>query len=313
MKYSEWLNIWLENYVKPTHKIRTFDLYKQTVEKKIAPYLGDYDMDELAPITIQQYVTEMIENGNSRTGKGLSSNSVNGIISVIQSSLQTAYRLGLTATYSGDKLQRPKSSEKRVECFTAAEQNKLEEAVMASKKQKHLGIIICLYTGLRIGELLALTWDDVDFKKGEINVSKSCYCGKHGRVVDSAKTEHSKRVIPLCEPIIKILRKMKKESDSECVISSNGKPITTRSYQRSFENVQKKLHIPHRGFHALRHTFATRALECGMDVKTLSEIMGHKNSTVTLNRYAHSLTEHKKAMINKLWSKAAKTSKSFCF
>ena len=104
-----------------------------------------------------------------------------------------------------------------------------------------------------------------------------------------------------------------KESNSEYVISSNGKPVTTRSYQQSFENMQKKLHIPHRGFHALRHTFATRALECGMDVKTLSEIMGHKNSTVTLNRYAHSLTEHKKAMINKLWSKAAKTSKSFCF
>ncbi|MFR1554230.1 MAG: N-terminal phage integrase SAM-like domain-containing protein, partial [Coriobacteriales bacterium] len=74
MKYSKWLNIWLENYVKPTHKIRTFDLYKQTVEKKIAPYLGDYDMDELTPITIQHYVTEMIEKGNSRTGTGLSSN-----------------------------------------------------------------------------------------------------------------------------------------------------------------------------------------------------------------------------------------------
>lgn len=171
---------------------------------------------------------------------------------------------------------------------------------MTGKKQKLLGIVICLYTGLRIGELLALTWSDVDFEKGEINVSKSCYCGKHGRVVDSAKTEHSKRVIPLCNQIIRILRKMKKESDSEYVISSNGKPVTTRSYQKSFENMQKNLHILHRGFHALRHTFATRAMECGMDVKTLSEIMGHKNSTVTLNRYTHSLAEHKKAMINKL-------------
>ena len=132
-------------------------------------------------------------------------------------------------------------------------------------------------------------------------------------MVDSAKTEHSKRAIPLCDPIIKILRKMKKKSNSEYVISSNGKPVTTRSYQQSFENMQKKLHIPHRGFHALRHTFATRALECGMDIKTLSEIMGHKNSTVTLNRYAHSLTEHKKAMINKLWNKETKASKSFCF
>ena len=300
MKYSEWLNIWLENYVKPTHKIRTFDLYRQMVEKKIVPYLGDYDMNELAPITIQQYVTEMIENGNTRTGKGLSSNSVNGIISVIQSSLQTAYRLGLTAAYVGDKIQRPKSCEKKVECFTAAEQKRLEEAIMASKKQKLFGIVVCLYTGLRIGELLALTWNDVDFENGEINVSKSCYCGKRGRVVDGVKTEHSKRVIPLSKQVLKVLRMMKKTSDSEYVISSKGKPVTTRSYQRSFEIVQEKLHIKHRGFHALRHTFATRALECGMDVKTLSEIMGHKNSTITLNRYTHSLTEHKRAMMSKL-------------
>lgn len=300
MKYSEWLNIWLENYVKPTHKIRTFDLYSQTVEKKIVPYLGESDMDELSPLFIQRYVTVMIENGNTRTEKGLSSNSVNGIISVVQSSLQTAYRLGLTKAYIGDKIQRPKLSEKRVECFTAAEQKKLEEAVMASKKQKLFGIIICLYTGLRIGELLALTWEDADFDKCEINISKSCYYGKCGRVVDSAKTEYSKRAIPLCEPIVKILRNMKKESDSEYIISSHGKPVSTRSYQRSFENMQKNLHIPHRGFHALRHTFATRALESGMDVKTLSEIMGHKNSTLTLNRYTHSLAEYKKTMMDKL-------------
>ena len=157
MKYSDWLNIRLENYVKPTHKIRTFDLYNQTVAKKIIPYLGDYDMDEHTPITIQRCVTELSESGNTKTGRGLSSNSLNGIISVIQSSLQTAYRLGLTSTYVGDKIQRPKSCEKKVERFTAAGQKRLEEAIMAGKKQKLFGIVICLYTGLRIGELLALT------------------------------------------------------------------------------------------------------------------------------------------------------------
>lgn len=143
----------------------------------------------------------------------------------------------------GDIIQRPKSCEKKVECFTAAEQKMLEEAIMASKKQKLLGIVICLYTGLRIGELLALTWNDVDFEKGEINVTKSCYCGKRGRVVDGVKTEHSKRVIPLSKQVLKVLRMMKKTSDSEYVISSKGKPVTTRSYQRSFEIIQEKLHI----------------------------------------------------------------------
>ena len=91
-----------------------------------------------------------------------------------------------------------------------------------------------------------------------------------------------------------------KTGDSEYVVSARGKPVSVRTYQKSFEAIQEKLKIKKRGFHALRHTFATRALECGMDVKTLSEILGHKNSAITLNRYAHSLFEHKAAMMNKL-------------
>ena len=300
MKYSEWLNIWLENYVKPTHKIRTYDLYKQAVDKKIVPYLGDYDMYELTPIIIQRYVTELSQSGNVRTGKGLSSNSVNGIISVIQSSLQTAYRLGYTKGYIGDKIIRPKTTERRIECFTAAEQKKIEETVLSGEKQKLLGIVICLYTGLRISELLALTWGDVNFTEREISVSKSCYHGKCGRVTYGTKTANSVRTIPLSKPLIKILHEMKSGSESEYVVSSNGKPVETRTYQKNFESLLKKLQIGHRGFHALRHTFATRALECGMDVKTLSEVMGHKNSSVTLNRYAHCLSEHKRAMMNRL-------------
>ena len=83
-------------------------------------------------------------------------------------------------------------------------------------------------------------------------------------------------------------------------MSMGGNAVSIRSYQRSFELLLKRQNIVHCGFHSLRHTFATRALECGMDVKTLSEILGHKNPTVTLNRYAHSLLEHKAAMMNRL-------------
>lgn len=300
MQYKEWLKVWLENYVTPMRKARTADLYTEIAEKKINPYLGGCDLDELTPIILQRYVTELSQSGNVRTGKGLSSNSVNGIISVIQSSLQTAYRLGLAKEYIGDKIIRPKTTEKRIECFTAAEQRKIEQAALESKALKMCGIVICLYTGLRIGELLALTWNDVNFTEREISVSKSCYHGKRGRVTYGTKTANSVRTIPLSKPLIKILREMKSGSESEYVISSNGKPVETRTYQKNFESLLKKLQIGHRGFHALRHTFATRALECGMDVKTLSEVMGHKNSSVTLNRYAHCLSEHKKAMMNRL-------------
>ena len=153
-----------------------------------------------------------------------------------------------------------------------------------------------IYTGLRIGELLALEWTDIDFSKGELTVSKTCHDAKtengYCRVTDVPKTQTSRRVIPIPRQILPLLREQKKKSKSTFVVGED-RVQSVRSYQYSFSLLLKKLSIPHHGFHALRHTFATRALECGMDVKTLSEILGHKNSVVTLNRYAHSLMPHK--------------------
>ena len=136
--------------------------------------------------------------------------------------------------------------------------------------------------------------------KGILTVSKSCHDGKDGLIIDEPKTATSRRVIPLPKQLLPLFKGIKKKSNSPFVVSANEKPVSVRSYQRSFELLLKKLKISHKGFHSLRHTFATRALECGMDVKTLSEILGHKNSTVTLNRYAHSLMEHKADMMNRL-------------
>ena len=208
--------------------------------------------------------------------------------------------MGLTKAYTADKLKRPKLKEKPVECFTLAEQKRIEQAILNGKKDKLYGIILCLYSGLRIGELIALQWDDIDLTKGILTISKSCHDGKDGLIIDEPKTATSRRIIPLPKQLVPILRSVKKRSDSSSVVSANGKPVSVRSYQRSFELLLKKLKIPHKGFHSLRHTFATRALECGMDVKTLSEILGHKNPTITLNRYAHSLMEHKADMMNRL-------------
>ena len=258
------------------------------------------ELDALTPLVLQPFITELLQRGNKTTGKGLSANSVNAVISVIQSSLKTAHLLGLTKEYTADKIKRPKLKEKPVECFSLAEQKMIEHAILTGKKDKQYGIILCLYSGLRIGELMALQWDDIDFTKGVLTVSKSCHDSNGGLVIDEPKTSSSRRVIPLPKQLLPLLKGIKKKSDSPFVVSANGKPVSVRSYQRSFELLLKKLKIPHKGFHSLRHTFATRAIECGMDVKTLSEILGHKNPTVTLNRYAHSLMEHKADMMNRL-------------
>lgn len=169
---------------------------------------------------------EWLNNGNTKTKAGLSSNTVNNIIAVIQGSIKMAHMLGYTKENASYAIKRPR--------------------------------------------------------------------------IDEHKTESSKRIIPLPKQLLPRLKHIQKNTHSEFVISNGTSPISVRSYQRTFELLLKKLSIKHRGFHSLRHTFATRALECGMDVKTLSEILGHKNPTVTLNRYTHSLLEHKIAMMNRV-------------
>ncbi len=304
MKYTEWLNIWLENYIKPSSKQRTYDQYCKIAKIHILPHLGNYKLEELTPFVLQKFVTDLTVNGNKRTGKGLSPNFVKAIISAVQNSLKTAHLVGYLPEYTANKIKRPKINEKKVSCFTLAEQKKIETAALDAKKDKYKGIVLCLYTGLRIGELLALSWEDIDFEKGILTVSKTCrdgnINGKHIRISDTPKTENSRRQIPLSKTILKMLKEMKKKSTCGFLIADGEKPVFVRTYQRMFELLLIKLKLPHKGFHSLRHMFATRALECGMDVKTLSEILGHKNPTITLNRYAHSLLEHKSAMMNRL-------------
>lgn len=300
MKYIDWLNKWLKNYVLPSVKIRTYERYSLIVNLHIRDKIGTFELKDLSPLLLQQYITELLQSGNRKTGKGLSANSVNAVISVLQSSLKTANFLGLTAEYTADKLKRPKLKEKSVECFSLKEQKQIEQAILNGKKDKMYGILLCLYSGLRIGELISLQWNDIDLAKGILTVSKSCHDSKDGLIIDDPKTANSRRLIPLPKQLLPILKGIKKKSGSPFVVSANGSSVSVRSYQRSFELLLKRLNIPHKGFHSLRHTFATRALECGMDIKTLAEILGHKNPTVTLNRYAHSLMEHKADMMNRL-------------
>lgn len=304
MKYKTWLLDWLENYVKPSAKIRTYERYYGICALHIIPSFGNYKLAEISVIDLQKFITALLTNGNHKTGTGLSANFVNTVISVLQNSLKTAHLIGLTPEYVANKIKRHKTVEKQVDCFTVSEQKKIEQYVLHSPKDKLFGVVLCLYTGLRIGELLALTWKDIDFGKGLLFVSKTCHDGNDGcnhiRIIDSPKTVHSRRVIPLPKQILPLLKNLKKRSNCDYIIADGDKPVFVRSYQRTFELLLKKLGIAHKGFHSLRHTFATRALECGMDVKTLSELLGHKNATVTLNRYAHSLLEHKTDMMNRL-------------
>ena len=277
MYFYQWLDNWLDNFIKPTCKASTYELYKRLTASKIAPDLGGRELGDLSASVLQEFTAKL--------SKTYSPNTVHNVLSIVKSSLRCA--------------------EKQVSCFTGLEQTRLEWYAGAKGDVKHFGITLSLYTGLRIGELLALKWSDVDFATGCISVNRTCRDswenGNYVKLFSTPKTASSVRVIPVPRKLLADLKKFSKKGRSVFVISgADGEDVSVRSYQRTFELLLRRAGIKQRGFHALRHTFATRAAELGMDVKTLSEIMGHTNPTLTLKRYTHSLSAHKAEMMDKL-------------
>ena len=228
---------------------------------------------------------------------------------IITKAVKQALKLAITLEFVDKEycsnLKMPSSEEKEISVFTKKEQLVIESFCLNHKKRNYIGIVICLYTGIRLGELLALTWDDIDFNSNLLTINKTSYSakldGKTQIIVDKPKTKKSNRVIPLPNQLVKLLKIIKKESNSKYVITTrNSGMVGNRSYQRTFKFILKKVNVPYRNFHSLRHTFATNAIELGMDVKTLAEILGHTNAMITLNRYSHSLLNYKIEMMNKL-------------
>lgn len=298
MKYKDWLNEYLETYVKSVAKERTYNKYHNHIERHIQKELGKYEIEELSIQVLQKFIMNLLN-------KKFAPNTVNSIITLVKTSLKRAVVAGCASVQHGDVLIRPKTREKQVECFSLQEQRKIEKFISESKKVKLFGVVLCLYTGIRIGELLALTWKDVDMNKKTLSIKKSCHDtwqnGEYIKKIDTPKTENSYRIIPIPKQLIPKLKELKEQSKNDYVIEDKfNYGIKVRSYQKTFENLLKKINLSHKCFHSLRHTFATRALECGMDIRTLAEILGHSNPTITLKRYAHSMLEHKKEMMDRV-------------
>ena len=298
MKLKELLELWLERYMKHTIKIRTYNRYKSICDLHLIKDLGEYELDELKPNVLQDFLLKKIDDHYS-------TNTIKGIVSVLKQALRLAITLEFVDKEYCSNLKMPSSEEKEISVFTKKEQQVIESFCLNHKKRNYIGIVICLYTGIRLGELLALTWDDIDFNSNLLTINKTSYSakldGKTQIIVDKPKTKKSNRVIPLPNQLVKLLKIIKKESNSKYVITTrNSGMVGNRSYQRTFKFILKKVNVPYRNFHSLRHTFATNAIELGMDVKTLAEILGHTNAMITLNRYSHSLLNYKIEMMNKL-------------
>ena len=189
MKLHEWLDTWLNKYAKLSIKQRSYLQYKESIEKHINPILGDYELTDLSANVLQEFVIQKLESGNLKTGKGLSSNSVIGIVGVLKQALHQALVLEIITKDNSTLIKMPTVQEKLIEAFEIEEQNNVVDYCMSSKKPNHFGIVLCFYTGLRIGELLALTWNDIDFDRKTMSINKSVFYtkinGKYETVIDT--------------------------------------------------------------------------------------------------------------------------------
>ncbi|WP_341540169.1 site-specific integrase [Hydrogenispora ethanolica] len=204
----------------------------------------------------------------------------------------------------------PKTKNVAAQVFSIKEQRLVENAALDFGDRRELGILLCFYTGIRLGELCALKWSDIDMEAGTMSIMRTVSRTKNflqdknktALLIGAPKSQKSVRKIPLPDFLLKLSDEWKLSTANEnCYLLSDSQtPIDPRTYQKLYKKVLANAGVKDRKFHAIRHTFATRALELGVDIKTLSEILGHSNVSITLNIYAHSLMEQKRIAIDKL-------------
>jgi len=285
-------------------KKSSYYCYEKLISKHILPYFEDICYGELSTPIINDFAAHKMKCGKINSFGGLSAKSVHDILVVMRSVARYAEReYGYRNPMRN--ISMPKSESKEAEVFNKEERGRLQNYLQSNLTESNLGILLTMYSGLRIGELCALTWGDIDFAVGTIRVSKALQrvsekskSHKTSVVITSPKSKTSVREIPIPAFVMDILKRNRR-SDNCYVLSGNNRPIEPRTMQNRFKSVLKECGIRSANFHLIRHTYATVCIESGFDAKTVSELLGHSNVNITLNRYVHSSMEMKKKCVDK--------------
>ena len=301
----------LENVIKlwkNTKKLRckpsTESKYNYIINKHIIPVLGNVDINELSTVKLNEYVENKLLNGRLNISGGLSPSYVRTMTIILNSTLKFAYDEGILKG-NLPHIYKPPTTKKEIEIMTTDEQYKLERYIINNPSCTGLGIILSLNCGLRIGEICALKWSDISIDNQTITISHTVTRilnsskGSH-LIMGTPKTQASFRIIPIHPKILPIITYVKSLATSEFVVSDKQDFVSPRTYDYRFHRILKESDIRSLNFHSLRHTFATRCVQSGIDIKTLSEILGHSNVSTTLNTYVHPSIEMKRNQIIKL-------------
>lgn len=284
-------------------KESTYAHYCYIINKHILPYFGNCSITEISSVLIEDYVSSKLTNGKIKTEDGLSPKSVKDILSVLKSILKYGESKGITSEKSITSVKSPKANKKCNEVLSEDEQKIIEQYVLSADNMS-FGVYLCLYTGLRIGEICALTWADINENIACISINKTILRiqnvelgeAKTRIIIDTPKTDSSIRLIPLPPKLAQMIqdRKPANAKKEDFFLTGTEKYIEPRNYYEKYKNILSQCGIKHHTFHALRHSFATRCIEKGFDAKVLSEILGHSTVKITLDRYVHPSLQRKR-------------------
>lgn len=283
---AEWLSS-MKNHVKPC----TYQKYECVCRNHIISDLGTIAVRYISRFTIMSFTERLLE-------KNLSAKTVNDILIVLGLALKYAQE---TYSITVPKINYVKEHQKEMRVFSVQEQKVVTEYLLQQIDIHKFGVLLALYTGMRIGELCALRWDDITDEYIIINKTMMRIKSEQGKTevkIGSPKSQSSNRIIPTPKCLLPMINQFR--SDGYVLSSDKLKYTEPRLMQIKFSQMIVECNIEKTNFHALRHTFATRCIEAGVDVKTLSEFLGHSDVKTTLNRYVHSSFELKQKSMEQL-------------
>lgn len=300
MTIKEIVELWRENkrqYVKKS----TLSAYTLLIQNHLLPVFGE--MNHIEEAVVQDFVFRKLDNG-------LSQKSIKDILIVLKMILKYGVKNKMIE-YSQIDIKFPTERERHdIEVLSRADHKKIISHIQDHFTFRNLGIYICLSVGMRIGEICALRWRDVDTDSGVINVRQTIQriylieanVRRTELVLDTPKTKNSIRDIPMTKDLIKLLKPLKRVvNESFFVLTNDRKPTEPRTYRNYYKQFMRELDMPDLKFHGLRHSFATRCIESRCDYKTVSVLLGHSNISTTLNLYVHPNMEQKKRCIDQMF------------
>lgn len=309
--FKDWAYSWLE-YQRQFVKESTYGTYSTIVINRLIPAFGNVGLDEIGEQVIQNYILYLLKDGRLDGEGGLSAKTVRDILNVLRECLSRAQKEELIKNAKFDINFPTTKVKKNIRIFNCREQNKIIEQTYYQLNNKSIGILLCMQTGLRIGELCALKWGDIDLNENILYVNRTLqriYVKKQKEEsysyisIDTPKSLASIRSIPLTKTLQRLLNTLYKKTvpnSQYFFLTGNYKYIEPRGYIAYYKRFLKKTDINYSNFHSLRHTFATCLIERGADCKTVSALLGHASVITTMNLYMHPQMEVKRKCVELL-------------